>query len=93
VKENPWLCGNLKREKDNNLSLYYPARITDSHVDAIFNPKLRGRRKARLPVVNSTMDFSQIFYEVGGSACEVLIGRDCIDNEGRLSLCQSYLIR
>jgi hypothetical protein len=81
LKENPWLCGNLKREKDKYLSLNYPSQIADSHVDAIFNPKLRGGRETKLPVVNSTMDFSQICNEIGNSACEILPGRECIDNE------------
>jgi hypothetical protein len=81
LTENPWLCGNLKRKKDKNLLLNYPSQIKDSHVTAIFNPKLRGRRETRLPVVNSTMDFSQICNEISGSACEILLGKDCIDNE------------
>jgi hypothetical protein len=81
LKGNPWLCGNLKREKDKNITLNYPSQITDSHVNAIFNPKLRGRRKIRVPVFNSTMDISQICNEAGCSDCEILHGRECIDNE------------
>jgi hypothetical protein len=27
LKENPWLCGNLRREKHKKLSLNYPSQI------------------------------------------------------------------
>jgi hypothetical protein len=82
LKENPWLCGNLRREKHKKLSLNYPSQITDSHINVVFNPKLRGGRKInKLPTLNSTMDFSQTCFALGGSVCEILPGRLCIDNK------------
>jgi hypothetical protein len=48
LKENPWLCGNLIKDKVINVPLNYTSQITDSHINAIFNPKLRSRREIRV---------------------------------------------
>ena len=81
---NPWLTGRLMcppRQKEKGLYLEYPdsASNVEEKLDSLFNPQ-PSKKGGKLPQIASTMTYSELCKLVGGTTCEVLPGKKCINN-------------
>lgn len=76
VDANPWLSGRLvKNKKERKLTINYNSE-NPSIKDIFITPEIvkNMKKKAKFPIINSTMNYINLCDKVGGSICELPAG-------------------